>query len=465
MCVTLHTDMCTTPPCKNEVVLPWNTKYALCIYHDDTSKVVHRASRRVMREWEEADGYKKVNVGPEQWRKCRVVLFALVGPPPFENWTAHHLNMDRSDDRTANLIWASPSQQAREQKPRTPYRREDLRNTNLSGEEWRDVPSEHTADVAGFKISATGKVRWPDGRVTAGTMSSGLYRILRVSGKHLRVHRLVAFAFDLPRRPDQNIVDHKNRNKLDNRVENLQWANSSENGLNAIQPGCKAVRQLREAKIVETFTSIGIAARHVMALDVKERHLSLIKANIQHVLSGRCDSFDGEVWEFVNEVDRARAVAARQERHANALPPRVVQTHFPSGADIKPFASADVASDQTGCSKRMIQRCCIGERQSSTDKDGHVCGWRFEDSNYKHRSGKSTRAIQIDLLYLDSLQPVLDHKGSPYKWSSQSAVLKDSAFQSLSRVSFSGSAALCRAIQKSTPLYSVWGNVILRKSE
>ena len=49
-----------------------------------------------------------------------------------------------------------------------------------------------------------------------------------VPGKHYLMHVLVATAFDLPRRPDQTTVDHKDNNRSNNRVTNLRWSSPSE---------------------------------------------------------------------------------------------------------------------------------------------------------------------------------------------------------------------------------------------
>ena len=49
---------------------------------------------------------------------------------------------------------------------------------------------------------------------------------------YVRLHRLLAQAF-IPNPQNLQVVDHKNRNKLDNRLNNLRWVTSSENNRNA----------------------------------------------------------------------------------------------------------------------------------------------------------------------------------------------------------------------------------------
>lgn len=62
------------------------------------------------------------------------------------------------------------------------------------------------------------------------------YFLITVRGHHYSVHRLVAEAFIYNPDPEnKRFVDHINRDRLDNRVENLRWVSAEENARNTAQ--------------------------------------------------------------------------------------------------------------------------------------------------------------------------------------------------------------------------------------
>jgi hypothetical protein len=70
------------------------------------------------------------------------------------------------------------------------------------------------------------------------------------------VHRLVATAF-IPNEDALPMVDHINRNKLDNRVENLRWCTKSTNSANSrVRPGATSqYRGVRWSKLGKKWTA------------------------------------------------------------------------------------------------------------------------------------------------------------------------------------------------------------------
>ena len=92
-------------------------------------------------------------------------------------------------------------------------------------EEWRSIPGYDT-----YEASNLGRVR----RITIlkpRLNADGYECITPCAGgakKMCRVHRLVALAF-LPNPEDKLEVNHLDKNRANNRLENLEWATRKEN--------------------------------------------------------------------------------------------------------------------------------------------------------------------------------------------------------------------------------------------
>jgi hypothetical protein len=113
--------------------------------------------------------------------------------------------------------------------------------------EWRVIE-----DYPEYEVSNTGVVRRAE-RILKNTLGmNGYYCINLKRGNHYHIHRLVATAF-IPNPENKPQVDHINRIKTDNCVENLRWATHAENLCNTgvrshSKLGVKCVRLTAQAR-------------------------------------------------------------------------------------------------------------------------------------------------------------------------------------------------------------------------
>lgn len=100
-----------------------------------------------------------------------------------------------------------------------------------------------------FEVSNLGRVRNKNtGRIIHPIVSKYGYEVVIFRAihskvvKNILVHRAVAQAF-IPNPENKPYIDHINRNKLDNRVENLRWVTQKENMANPLTVAhCKKVQ-------------------------------------------------------------------------------------------------------------------------------------------------------------------------------------------------------------------------------
>jgi hypothetical protein len=179
------------------------------------------------------------------YRGCRGVLLAQKGAqvhglvakafiPGYDsrNSIVDHLNGDRADNRLENL--------------RVVLRTEERAGGRVEpearpGEEWRPVtfPSFGTS----YAVSSFGRV-WktaaslthPAGELRPQEVNRYLGFVMKTQGqrKAVTVHRMVAMAFlGAPPSP-RHVVNHKDGDRTNNRVENLEWVTSRQNSLHAL---------------------------------------------------------------------------------------------------------------------------------------------------------------------------------------------------------------------------------------
>jgi hypothetical protein len=93
-----------------------------------------------------------------------------------------------------------------------------------------------------YYVSNFGRVKGPLKIIKLQTTKSG-YHIIKIRSKNtipklksVLIHRLVAIAF-IPNPNGKPFINHKNFNRKDNRVENLEWCTAKENNEHTIKHG------------------------------------------------------------------------------------------------------------------------------------------------------------------------------------------------------------------------------------
>lgn len=111
--------------------------------------------------------------------------------------------------------------------------------------------------------------------------------------KKFMMHRLVALAF-IPKPEGKDVVDHINRNRADNRVENLQWVTQQENTQLAVERGSKDTMEYTFINRV-TGEKMVFTNRHQMLKKFGKfclRYLRQIATGVRTPMSGMFADYD-----------------------------------------------------------------------------------------------------------------------------------------------------------------------------
>lgn len=103
-------------------------------------------------------------------------------------------------------------------------------NKLLPGEIWCSL---YDPQYNRLRISSLGRLQYWDERVSSGYLH-GDYLVTSVGGHRHRVHRLMCLAFYGPAPSADHTVDHIDRCKTNNTIDNLRWATKAEQMANRV---------------------------------------------------------------------------------------------------------------------------------------------------------------------------------------------------------------------------------------
>ena len=165
-------------------------------------------------------------------------------------------------------------------------------------EQWKSI-----SEASNYEVSNLGNIRNKTTlQILKGRLSkSGYYQVsikINETGKFRNryIHRLVAqYWIDNPK--NKREVNHKDGNKLNNNVENLEWVTSSENQKHRHSIGIKKTSQRRVGK----FTVDGVLIKAFNSIkEAADLDNNGIRVSIDNVLQGKRNTLKGYVWKYLD---------------------------------------------------------------------------------------------------------------------------------------------------------------------
>lgn len=341
-------------------------------------------------------GYHRVKIEGQHYFVHRLVKFAFDGSP--ENdlaWQVNHLDGNKSNNRLDNLDYATHSHNVRHSyceasrrigghkfRKKVMWRpkgsttwstsksislaaaklnlsrklvseccrcrsfckglefRFSPRSEKMDGEEWRPMVDPKSGRIlSGRMVSSLGRMQFENGRISRGYRQAQGYFVTKSVGmRHFEcVHRLVVRAFlGPPPSPKHTQINHKDGDRGNNSVANLEYVTPSENMLHRYSNGKSASRN--DGKAVECrpygrndtwtwYPSMSIAAKklrlhHGSISQCVKGHYKQTGGYEFRLSATTPEQLPGEVWRNVDLVphlhDRARRSRA-SEGHPKCL--------------------------------------------------------------------------------------------------------------------------------------------------
>lgn len=258
------------------------------------------------------NGYSIITLTNSENKRRSFLAHILIATTWIENpenkKTVDHINKIRNDNRVENLRWATHKEQAENidytKRKINNYRKvwkcdkdtgekielynsvneaaKSISDTSTSGnicacitgkttsaygykwihEKEKEIINEifkHYLSYAKNNYYVSNKGRVKNNKRILKPLELDGYHHININRKYLRIHQLVAQLF-LDNPNNYNIVNHKDGNKSNNDVSNLEWINSTNNIIHAINTGLiekikKVVHYTEDGKIIKIYNS------------------------------------------------------------------------------------------------------------------------------------------------------------------------------------------------------------------
>lgn len=183
--------------------------------------------------------------------------------------------------------------------------------------------------------------------------------------KHPQIHRLVAQAF-IPNPKNLPQVNHKNEDKGDNRVDNLEWC-TSEYNINYGKRKSNFSRTIRDrgqcVSIIQLSLKGDILAEYESLSDIPNEIYN--RKNIYQCCKNERLSSKGFLWVFKKDKKNIKLVVQKYIKHKRKTPSYIpIVVYKTDGTLLCKIDSISKAKKQLHMGDKAIRECCNGTRTS-----------------------------------------------------------------------------------------------------
>lgn len=265
-------------------------------------RIRNKITKQLLKQSKCCSGYGVSSIRGKNIKFHRIIAQTFL--PNFENKpTVEHKDDNKLNNRLYNLKWATVREQAQyiidkgSRKTKFGVKIGTNNLDNLENECWKII-----IDYPEYEISNMGRIKYPirkgekpyRNRITYGGISGDGYKTFGLRDndtiKKIAIHRLVADAF-ITNINNYKIVNHKDGNKLNNKIDNLEWCSRSQNTKHAYDNDLISGKR----KIYQLDINNNIIKEYDTIKDAYE-NLKLGRTAINSVLSGRNKTSGGYYW-------------------------------------------------------------------------------------------------------------------------------------------------------------------------
>jgi plasmid maintenance system antidote protein VapI len=233
---------------------------------------------------------------------------------------------------------------------------EILDNLFLENEIWKELPSNLVNGYENIYISSFGKIKYTNGSISNGYKFRN-YLGVSIGGKNYMLHRLVCQVF-LNNLENKPIVNHKDGNKLNAILNNLEWVSYKENSIHSYETGLN-----KNIKPVIQFDIKMNKLNEFKSINEASRILNIKASSIGSNCNGRIKTTAGFRFIFKEDYNIKTDYTSNFKKHINNK--EIIQFDL-SFNKLREFNSVAEASKILNIKRAGIDDCC-NKKQKMTN--------------------------------------------------------------------------------------------------